>query len=101
MGFIEDRALELFKAAMEDYGIEPGEVHKVTVEAMEVINDMKPVMENLDDTSERLKQDTKELMVEIEKFNDNSEEMVEAFNNTAEALEKVADAFGDIEESGE
>lgn len=98
MGMLGDRAAEVFKSAMESYGIEPGEVHETTQEAMEVINDLAPVVERIDEISAKMETDMDELHGEIREFNNNSERMVDAFEKNAEAMEKVADVMKDIDE---
>lgn len=98
MGMLGNKALELFKEAMEDYGIEPGELNENIQNAMEVVDRLEPILKNIDDRAERLESDTGELMEEVEQFNDNSREMVRAFDECAKSFEKVADAMEDLEE---
>lgn len=98
MGVLGDKALELFKEAMEDYGIEPGELNENIQDAMDVVRRLEPILKNIDKQADRLEEDAGELMDEIEAFNENSEEMVKAFDDCAESFEKVADAMDDLEE---
>lgn len=100
-GFIGDKALDLFKEAMEDYGIEPGELNEAINDTLEVVNDLAPAVQRMEDISENLEKDVSEFKEEINTFNGNSAEMVEAMDNLSESLEKFSDIMEDMQEEEE
>lgn len=100
-GFLGDKALDLFKEAMEDYGIEPGELYEAIDDTLEVINELAPAVERMESISEDLEKDVSDFKEEIGTFNENSEEMVDAMNNLSTSLEKFADIMDDMQEEEE
>lgn len=96
--FLGDKALDLFKEAMEDYGIQPGELYESIDQTLKIINKLAPQVERIEEISENLDDEVGDLHTEIKEFNSNSEDLVEALNNNAETLEKLADLVEDIEE---
>ena len=97
-GLLGNKALELFKQAMEDYGIEPGELYESIDQTLEVIHDLKPVVENIDDVSDDLNKDVQELQQQIEEFNNNSSDLVDALESNANSLEKFAEIVEDMDD---
>lgn len=97
-GFLGDKALELFKEAMEDYGIQPGELYQSIDETLQIINKLAPQVERMEDISSNLDEDVGELHDEIKRFNDNTEDLVDALEDNSETLNKLADLVEDVEE---
>lgn len=97
-GFLGDKAEKVVKNIMEDYGIEPGELYRTIDETMEVLNQLAPQVENMEEISENLDGDIQEFREEVRRFNDNTEELTEALNNTASTLEKFGEMMQNLEE---
>lgn len=96
--FLGDKALDLFKEAMEDYGIQPGELYQTIEETLEVINRLAPQVERMEEISDNLDEDVGELHEEIQRFNDNTEDLTNALEDNTESLSKLADLMEDMEE---
>lgn len=97
-GLLGNKALELFKEAMEDYGIQPGELYESIDQTLDVIGDLKPVVENIDDVSDNLQGDVEELQEQIEDFNDNAGRLADALESNSESLQKFAEIAEDMKD---
>lgn len=99
-GFLQDKAAEMMANAMENFGIEPGELLHRIEDTLDLIDSMMPVAKQMAETSEDLEDNVDELQNQIRRFNDNAEDMVGAMENLGKTLEKFYDLFEEVEERG-
>lgn len=96
-GFMEDKAAEMLENVMERKGIKPGELLSRIEKTLELIDNLAPVAKDMSETSSELEHNVTDLQNQMEKFNNNSNDMVEAMNGLSETLEKFHDLFEDVE----
>lgn len=97
-GFLGDKALDLFKEAMEDYGIQPGELYETIDETLQIINKLAPQVEKMESISKNLDEDVEELHDEIKRFNNNTEDLTDALEQNTQTLSKLANLVEDVED---
>lgn len=97
-GFLEEKATEMLSNVMEKHGIEPGELLDRIERTLDIIEALKPVAEDMGETSKKIEGNVDELQTQIRKFNHNTEEMTEAMEELGDTLEKFHGFFEDIEE---
>lgn len=97
-GFLQDKATEMLSEVMKEHGIEPGELLDRISRTLDLIESLKPVAEDMAETSDNLERDVAQLRSQMKEFNSNSEEMVDAMNGLSETLGKFHGFFEDIEE---
>lgn len=97
-GFLGDKAKDMLKEVMDDYGIEPGELYESIDETLEVMNEFAPVIERLDHASQNIEDNLSDIENVAEDFNENSSEMVEAMESLDDTLQKFAELAEDLED---
>ena len=97
-GFLEEKATEMLSNVMEKHGIEPGELLDRIERTLDIIEALKPVAEDMGDTTKEIEGNVDDLQIQIRKFNKNTEDMTQAMEDLGETLNKFHDFFKEIEE---
>lgn len=104
-GGIDDRIANIVVKVFDEYDIEPGELNENINDAVQLVQEFKPILEGVEDISKDMDNDVTELREDINRFNENIEEFNEMSSELSEAFTRTADSFerfnGLVEEAAE
>jgi len=81
---LNDRMADVLVNVFDRYDIEPGELNKKMDSTIDLVSDLKPFLDTLENRSKNLAGDIKDVEKDINELRESTEE----FNNTAKNLSK-------------